>query len=202
MINLLWKLELPEGSFSILFLSYCNLYFQFYRSASSKNSSTSQSPKKSPTKSPIDSMLNNLSGLRQRQTLDDTDSGKLTPTPRRSIHSYKVSETTKQVITKRKDGTETRDVYHSIERTENGKAVEDQPSKKWSRTVVNLIKFILFVGILIAIYIAVINSKDGTITVEQIEDMVNSATSQVEEEVKENVPPPREEIPQGNIGDI
>ena len=35
--------------------------------------------------------------------------GRYTPTPRRSIHSYKVTETSKETITKGKDGTISRD---------------------------------------------------------------------------------------------
>lgn len=37
------------------------------------------------------------------------DDGRYTPTPRRSIHSYKVTETSKETVTKMKDGTVSRD---------------------------------------------------------------------------------------------
>jgi len=168
------------------------------RSASSKNSSTSQSPKVSPIKSPVTSMLSNLSGLRQRQTAaDEADtSGKLTPTPRRSIHSYKVSETTKTTITKNRDGTETKNVIHNVERSEDNKT---EGGKSWSRPVVNLIKFLLLVVILVGVYFVVISQMESTGSmsqIEEIEEAVNKA--------QESAPPPpvREDVEAGNIGNV
>jgi len=156
------------------------------RSASSKHSTSSQSPKKSPTKSPLGSMINNLSGLRQRVANDETDTGKLTPTPRRSIHSYKVTETTKQTITKNRDGTETKDVFRKVERMENGKVVGEENKGK---VMAIIIKVVLFVAILAAIYFVVLQS-DGTVTLDQIEDAVNSAAKSSADKAQDSLPPP------------
>ena len=137
-----------------------------FRSASSKKasqSSASQSPsrKKSSTKSSISSssILINNSGLRQRPVHDELDTGKLTPTPRRSIHSYKVTETSKQVITRNRDGTETKDVYRTVERTEDGKKIGGQ-GNGWSQKLVTLIKVVLLLGILAALAVAFFYNRD------------------------------------------
>ena len=133
-------------------------------------------------------MINNLSGLRQRVNNDETDSGKLTPTPRRSIHSYKVTETTKQTITRNKDGTETKDVVRKVERMENGKVVGDGEVK--GKTMATLIKVLLFVAILVAIYFVVVLQNDGTVTFDQIEDAINTAAKSKADQAQDNLPPP------------
>lgn len=168
------------------------------RSASSKTPSTSQSPQAASSKSPVSSMLSNLSGLRQRQAAaDEADtSGKLTPTPRRSIHSYKVSETTRTTITKNRDGTETKNVLHSIERSEGNKT---GGGKSWSRTVVNIIKVLLLFAILVGVYFAVIaqmESSGSMSQIDEIEDAVNKAQE------KAAPPPHREDVEAGSIGDV
>jgi len=168
------------------------------RSASSKTPSTSQSPQVASSKSPVSSMLSNLSGLRQRQAAaDEADtSGKLTPTPRRSIHSYKVSETTRTTITKNRDGTETKNVLHSIERSEGNKT---GGGKSWSRTVVNIIKVLLLIAILVGVYFAVIaqmESSGSMSQIDEIEDAVNKAQE------KAAPPPHREDVEAGSIGDV
>ena len=43
-------------------------------------------------------------------TTEKSKSDRFTPTPRRSIHSYKVTETTKKTVTKDKDGNITEDI--------------------------------------------------------------------------------------------
>lgn len=54
-----------------------------------------------------------ISDVRQRFTGSTNEAnvtdGRYTPTPRRSIHSYKVTETTRETVTKNKDGTTSRD---------------------------------------------------------------------------------------------
>merc|ERR550519_2713588 len=61
----------------------------------------------------------NGSTLRQRFAVDSPDSGpRYTPTARRSIHSYKVTEVTTQHIVKSRDGKETKNVTHTIEKKE------------------------------------------------------------------------------------
>jgi len=179
----------------------------------SKTSSTSKSPK-SPSKlslslaSPYDA-----SGLRQRLTLDEADSGSpLTPTPRRSIHSYKVTETTKQVITKNKDGRETRDIQHTIERSESGgdKVGFDTPSKssasRISSIICFLLKLIIFLSIIFIIYVVATTPTDGVTPVDQIMDAINSAQPPPGAPTsEEDVPPPphREAAPEaGSIADV
>jgi len=170
------------------------------RSASSKKSSQSSaslspSPKKSSaTKTSISTSSINInnSGLRQRPVHDELDNGKLTPTPRRSIHSYKVTETTKQVITKNRDGTETKDVYRTVERTEDSKKMGG--GNGWSQKLVTLIKVVLLLGILAALVVAFFYNRDNTITFEQIEDSVKKV-------VADNAGP-KEDVVQGSIGDV
>jgi len=168
------------------------------RSASSKTPSTSQSPQAASSKSPVSSMLSNLSGLRQRQAAaDEADtSGKLTPTPRRSIHSYKVSETTRTTITKNRDGTETKNVQHSIERSEDKKT---GGGKSWSRTVVNIIKVLLLFAILVGVYFAVITQMESSGSMSQI-DEIEDAVNKAQE--KAAPPPHREDVEAGSIGDV
>ena len=126
---------------------------------------------------------------------DETDTGKLTPTPRRSIHSYKVTETTKQVITKNRDGTETKNISRTVEKTENGQKVEN---KGWNKTLVTLIKVVLFLAIIGGIAAAVLMNKDNTITFDQIEDAVKNAAHAAADKVVEE----KEEIVQNTIGDV
>ena len=52
-------------------------------------------------------------------TPDQDRTDRFTPTPRRSIHSYKVTETTTETMTKDKDGLVTRDVVTTKETTES-----------------------------------------------------------------------------------
>jgi len=177
----------------------------------SKASSSSKSPSKLSLSlaSPFDA-----SGLRQRLTIDEADSGSpLTPTPRRSIHSYKVTETTKQVITKNKDGRETRDIQHTIERSESGgdKVAFDTPAAKSSASRISsivcfLLKLIIFLSIIFIIFVVATTPTDGVTPVDQIMDAINSAQPSpgaptTEEEVPP--PPPREAAPEaGSIADV
>ena len=52
-------------------------------------------------------------------TPDQQREDRFTPTPRRSIHSYKVTETTKTTMTTSKDGVISKDVVHTKETTES-----------------------------------------------------------------------------------
>lgn len=169
------------------------------RSASSKKSSTSQSPPATSSKSPVSSILSNISGLRQRQAAaDEADtSGKLTPTPRRSIHSYKVSESTRTTITRNRDGTETKNVVHSVERSEDNKTGGGQ--KSWSRTVVNIIKVLLLIAILVGVYFAVITQMESSGSISQIDEIVDAVNKAQESAAP---PPVREDVEAGSIGNV
>jgi len=177
----------------------------------SKSSSSSKAPK-SPSKADLTSPFN-ATGLRQRLTIDEADSGSpLTPTPRRSIHSYKVTETTKQVVTRNKDGVETRDIHHTIERSENqgDKAALNTPAKsgssKISSIICFLLKLIIFFSILFIIYVVATTPTDGVTPVDQIMDAINSAQASPTPDVEAAnppPPPPREAAPEaGNVADV
>jgi len=85
-----------------------------------KSTRASVTPKKTTSAS---SPLQSIGvSLRQRftGTPDDQErTDRFTPTPRRSIHSYKVTETTTETMTKDKDGLVTRDVVTTKETTES-----------------------------------------------------------------------------------
>lgn len=170
------------------------------RSASARNSSSSQSQKKSPTKSPFGSMFKEVSGLRSRGAQDKVDAGngKLTPTPRRSIHSFKVSESTKEVITRHKDGTETRDIQRSVERTENGKVVSPQPKAGCLKYLVMLLKLIAVLAVLAGLYLAFTYKNDGVTSFDQIIDAVNHAQA----EAGQDVPPASQAPPAARAVDV
>jgi hypothetical protein len=74
-----------------------------------------------------------------------------------------------------RDGTETKNVVHSVERSEDNKTAG---SKSWSRTVVNTIKVLLLIAILVGVYFAVITQMEssGSMSqIDEIEDAVNKA---------------------------
>lgn len=93
-----------------------------------KKSSRKNTPKKITSSSsaaaeesvsPIKSIGNSI-----RQRFAATDSGterseRFTPTPRRSIHSYKVTETTKQTMVKSPDGNITHDLTYNKETSQS-----------------------------------------------------------------------------------
>jgi len=176
----------------------------------SKSSSSSKAPK-SPSKSDLISPFN-ASGLRQRLAVDEADSGSpLTPTPRRSIHSYKVTETTKQVITRNKEGVETRDIQHTIERSEsqgdkaalNSSAISG--SSRISSLICFLLKLIIFLSILFVIYVVATTPSEGVTPVDQIMDAINSAQVPPTPDVEAgaSAPPPREPAPEAsNVADV
>jgi len=176
----------------------------------SKSSSSSKAPK-SPSKSDLTSPFN-ASGLRQRLAVDEADSGSpLTPTPRRSIHSYKVTETTKQVVTRNKDGVETRDIQHTIERSESqgDKTALSSSAKSGSSRISSIIcfllKLIIFLSILFVIYVVATSPTEGVTPVDQIMDAINSAQVSPTPDVEADTPPPppREPAPEAsNVADV
>jgi len=122
-------------------------------------------------------------GVRQR-LMDEADSGPkvFTPTPRRSIHSYKVTETTKQTITK-KDGVETsRDVQHSIVRSENGASTGGSRIKS---IALIFLKLSLLAAFFFVVYVVMTTppADNGLPAIDDIEDAVKSAQQAVPEAV-------------------
>jgi len=168
----------------------------------SKSSSSSAAPK-SPSKADLTSPFN-ASGLRQRLTIDEADNGSpLTPTPRRSIHSYKVTETTKQVVTRNKDGVETRDIQHTIERSESqgDKAALNSSVKSGSRIssiICSLLKLIIVLSIVFVIYVVVTTPTEDVTPVDQIMDAINSAQASPSPEAVTRDPAPEA----SNVADV
>ena len=79
--------------------------------------------------------------------------GRFTPTPRRSIHSYKVTETSKETVTKMKDGTIARDFeYKKL-------TSDDQEEIGGCRKIVKLIPslFLILIVLAVAYYIYMVS---------------------------------------------
>ena len=79
--------------------------------------------------------------------------GRFTPTPRRSIHSYKVTETSKETVTKMKDGTIARDFeYKKL-------TSDDQEEIGGYRKIVKLIPslFLILIVLAVAYYIYMVS---------------------------------------------
>ena len=79
--------------------------------------------------------------------------GRFTPTPRRSIHSYKVTETSKETVTTMKDGTIARDFEYK-KLTSN-----DQEEIGGYRKIVKLIPslFLILIILVVAYYIYMVS---------------------------------------------
>ena len=79
--------------------------------------------------------------------------GRFTPTPRRSIHSYKVTETSKETVTTMKDGTIARDFEYK-KLTSN-----DQEEIGGYRKIVKLIPslFLILIVLTVAYYIYMVS---------------------------------------------
>ena len=94
----------------------------------------------------------------------DTSGQRFTPTPRRSIHSYKVTETTKQTMTKNPDGSISRDYdYKKV-------TSEDKGTIGGSGKIYALLKmlpgfFLLLIVIVVAYYIYSVSSASHSATV-------------------------------------
>jgi len=120
------------------------------------------------------------SGLRQRLALSESvDSSPTTlVSPRRAIHSYKVTETTRQVTTRARDGTETTDTKHWVERTEStgAKPTTNASSKPWiSGLLYLLLKLIIVCILVVGLYVAFTTPSDGVTPVDKVLETINSA---------------------------
>jgi len=175
------------------------------RSHVSSSSSTKKSPGKSSTVT---------SGLRKRLNLTEeleSSSFRSTPTPRRSIHSYKVTETTRQTIVREHDGTERRDTTHVLERSENkgDDELDAVAAKSTFLSARRLIVALLLLAVLASVLYYLNNQKEGPMSVESI-------MKSIEQSVKGNpaveappstseqktAPPPRDLPPQGAVADL
>jgi len=128
------------------------------------------------------------SGLRQRLALaDELDSSPASPGARRAIHSYKVTETTRQVTTRSKDGTETVDTKHSVERSESQGVSPNGARSLFSRLAYPLLKLAIFLTLLIGVYIVFTTPSDGVTPIDKVADIINNAMPPAEE-IKAEVP--------------
>jgi hypothetical protein len=128
------------------------------------------------------------SGLRQRLALaDELDSSPASPGARRAIHSYKVTETTRQVTTRSKDGTETVDTKHSVERSESQGVSPTGSRSIFSRLAYPLLKLAIFLTLLIGVYIVFTTPSDGVTPIDKVADIINNAMPPAEE-IKAEVP--------------
>jgi len=147
-------------------------------SASKVSTASSRASNRSVTQSPPAAVLSpesRTSGLRKRIT-DELDASTLrhTPTPRRSIHTYKVTETTKQTVVVGKDGLETRDITHTVEKSES-KGDEAAAAKSSFFTVKRLLLVLLIVGLILAA-LAFFRQKD--MSVDSIMDSLQESMEQ------------------------
>lgn len=131
---------------------------------------TRKSPRSSTTsskdlnKSSLSSKSFNMSGsldaneslLRNRFGVDSPDSSlRYTPTARKAIHSYKVTEVTTMNFTKSRNGVETKNTTHTIERKESvgdNKVSEAKPSKIGKWIAISMI-VVLVLAILYYVYL-------------------------------------------------
>jgi len=175
---------------------------------------------RSSTKSPSEAMN---SGLRQRLVLgqatgepiefkDETDSSLSNSygSPRRSIHSYKVTEVKRQTVTRGSDGVEHTDTFHTIERQESdgsGDTKQSQVSKKTGGSWMSrFVKLLLLLLVCLGLYLVV--TGGGPL---QDSDPAQQVLDAIQEAVDEaggasQGPQPavqRDEAPiQGNLADI
>jgi len=156
------------------------------------------------------------SGLRQRLTLNDeldSSSGSGILSPRRGIHSYKVTETTRQVTTRARDGTEIVDTKHSVEKTETSGGGEKK--SVISGLLYPLLKLVIVFILLAGLYVAFTTPSDGVTPIDKVIETINSALPPSESPVEEivfekpavtEVPPHkpvRQPLPEaGNVVDV
>jgi len=88
-------------------------------------------PKPASNKSPLQALGQTIRQRFSGPSPTEQKSDRFTPTPRRSIHSYKVTETTRKTVTKDKDGNVTEDV--SIDKTTTETDSKVQPAGRMAR---------------------------------------------------------------------
>lgn len=141
------------------------------------------------------------SGLRNRFGMDQPDASsssllRNTPTPRRSIHSYKVTETTTHLVTRNRDGLETRDSTHVVEKEENT-GIDDVSTTArvwtWIKAFLRRLFHLVLLGvILLVVYYVYINYIKTAGVVEKVQDAIQEAATKAmgtgAEEKREPVP--------------
>ena len=130
------------------------------------------------------------SGLRQRLVLGDSvDSSPSSPGARRSIHSYKVTESTSQVTRRGQDGTETVDTKHSVERTESGGGEPASKKSLLSGILYPAIKLAILLVLLVGLYVVFTTPSDGVTPIDKVADIINSALPPPSEPAQEAAVP-------------
>jgi len=112
-----------------------------------KQSSRTATPTKSLSSktSPLQALGQSLRQRFSGQKPEKTD--RFTPTPRRSIHSYKVTETTKQTMTKSKDGVVSQETTYV-------KETSDSTDEAGGRSVVSVVLRKVLPGLLLVLILA------------------------------------------------
>lgn len=126
------------------------------------------------------------SGLRNRFGMDQPDASsssllRNTPTPRRSIHSYKVTETTTHLVTRNRDGLETRDSTHVVEKEENTGTDDVSTTSRvwtWIKAFLRRLFHLVLLGvILLVVYYVYINYIKTAGVVEKVQDAIQEAAT-------------------------
>jgi len=142
-------------------------------STRSRVSSSSKKSNKSATQSPPASEPR--TGLRKRINIaDEIDSSlsRNTPTPRRSIHTYKITETTRTTEVLNKDGVQSRDTERILERSQSAGTLGGAAgSFPWRKLVVGL----LILALLVAVGLYLANQKKGAVSVDSIMDSLKES---------------------------
>lgn len=121
---------------------------------SSRKSATPKVASASESKSPLQALGNSL-----RQRFDKNRGEKperFTPTPRRSIHTYKVTETTTQTMTKGKDGVVSID---KISTKETSESTNQTGGNKVAQVMRKVLPGVLMVLILLALAYYITSKK-------------------------------------------
>jgi len=178
--------------------------------------SPSQLPEKRVTrssttspKSPVES-LGLGGGLRQRLVQDEADGERLsssfrtelesgTVSPRRSIHSYKVTEVRRETVRRDREGVETRDSFHTVEREEGGGEGSSKPAaasrpRSWMSL---LVKVLLLVLVCLGAFLVVTYQQEAEDPAAQVMQAL-----QGEGEGPRESPPVEEAPVQGSLGDV
>jgi len=173
-------------------------------------SDVSSSSKKSATKSVVTSEVK--SGLRKRMNLTEEMNStdiRNTPTPRRSIHSYKVTETTRQTIVRETDGTETKDTTHTLEKTES--RGEDAVDGGKPSFLARYRLWIVLLVVLLAIAYLYYSRQNGDMSVDSIIKSIEQSIQGIQTAPPKKIdsaptqkpaPPPRDLPDQGSVAGL
>jgi len=155
-----------------------------------RKTKTPRSSKSSISSPPADS------ALRQRLVAAEEVDSPASPGARRSIHSYKVTEVTRQVTTRARDGTETTDTRHTVERSERA---GEAAGRSWTSLLYPLLKLAILATLLVGLYLVFTTPSAGVTPIDKVAEIINNAMPPAEagakvEEVVEEVPVTVEEV--------